>query len=175
MKFYIKWKEIGFAIILMGLSGFVFADLDSGSSKSDYTSPSGDAISFDLDDSGDQESLGDCTMNPSNGTNSTEAYLEDPTIPESELTTDSFTEDASAVLTAAASFSSDADQNQNTGVSNDGNGGNNPNLSDVVETPEDDSPAMPTTPEPATLLIVGVSLAGFVPLVKRYRRKQIIR
>ncbi|MDR2755099.1 MAG: PEP-CTERM sorting domain-containing protein [Planctomycetaceae bacterium] len=168
---HLKLKAIGLVIVLVvGLSGFVFADFDSSGSKSpEYTSPSGDAMTFDLEDTGeDQASSGNCAMNPQNGTGQNGSYLEDqqPT-PELESTPVSFTEDAQPILDAKAATPSNPQTRGDAPYYTN----NMPPTSEEGGNP----PANPTTPEPATLLIIGTSLAGFVPLIKRYRRKQIIR
>ncbi|MDR3196491.1 MAG: PEP-CTERM sorting domain-containing protein [Planctomycetaceae bacterium] len=172
MKFNFKLKEIGLAVVLMGLSGFVFADLDSGGSGKapEFTDPAGTVMSFNYEETGDdQASSGTCATNPSNGNNSAESYVEEPIVePEPQAT--SFTEDAPPLLQSRAAPPTGANVRPNS-------------REPLVEAPialtdnpqEGNDPPTPTTPEPATLLIIGVSLAGFVPLVKRYRRKQTIR
>ncbi|MDR0336908.1 MAG: hypothetical protein LBI18_07445, partial [Planctomycetaceae bacterium] len=57
------------AIVLMGLSGFVFADLNRGSVKVPVVmDDSGKEVSFDYTETGaDQASSGTCATNPSEG------------------------------------------------------------------------------------------------------------
>ncbi|MDR0705715.1 MAG: PEP-CTERM sorting domain-containing protein [Planctomycetaceae bacterium] len=164
MKSYMKLKMVSLTIVLIGLSGFVFADLDnSGSKAPDFTDPSGTAIPFDFAEPGDdQASLGTCAMNPTNGNASGELMDEPIVEPEPQLV--SFVNDAQPLLNEMVPQSS----NPGTNDSNDSlplvpnnfpEGSNPPN------------PLNPTTPEPTTLLIVGMSVVGFVPLVRRYRRK----
>ncbi|MDR2116446.1 MAG: PEP-CTERM sorting domain-containing protein [Planctomycetaceae bacterium] len=172
MKFYFKLKEIGLAIVLMGLSGIVFADLDSSGSKApEFTDPSGASMSFNYEEPGDdQASSGTCATNPSNGNNRNDSYMEEPmNEPEAEFA--SFTDDAQNRLGEAASPTNR--NNMMRGSNLNYPSGDPPSAETNTTTPE--IPANPTTPEPATLLIIGMSLAGFVPLVKRYRRKQTIR
>jgi hypothetical protein len=163
MKFYMKLKSVGLAIVLMGLSGVVLADLSTGSSGS--TDVGG--MTFDLEDTGeDQSSLGTCATNSQEGGTTTTTTTVDEPPAEAETPPESFVNDgatrALASETSDKKSSSQAD-GSNFSSSSSGNSGDSSN---------DDSSTNPTTPEPATLLIIGMSLVGFVPLVKRYRRKQ---
>jgi hypothetical protein len=168
MKFYMKLKKVGLAIVLMGLSGFVFADLDnSGGKMPEFTDPSGTAMSFDYAEPGsDQASLGSCAMNPTTGNGANGAIIEDPQMePESQPV--SFVDDAQPLLRSGMA------PRPISNVETDPNYPFYPPANPVnPETPDPSNPLNPTTPEPATLLIIGMSIAGFVPLVKRYRRKQ---
>ncbi|MDR2705140.1 MAG: hypothetical protein LBC02_05110 [Planctomycetaceae bacterium] len=164
MRFYIKLKKVSLMIILIGFSGFVFADLDSSGGRApEFTDPSGAAMSFDYTEPGDdQASLGSCAMNPTNGNAANGSIVEDPQM-EPEPQPVSFVEDAQPLLRSemAPRPSPNGTDRNNYPL--------NPN---PPEGPDPPNPLNPTTPEPATLFIIGMSIVGFVPLVKRYRRKQ---
>jgi hypothetical protein len=162
MNIYFRLKEIGLAVALMGLSGFVSADMNIDNSKILKFDSSGVLVSFDYAETGDnQASSGTCTQNPTNGNSTNIAITEPEAIiaePEPQV---SFTANVQPLLrSASANLLTNANANERQypprppqGTENDGNSTN------------------PTTPEPATLLILGISLAGFIPLAKRYRRK----
>jgi hypothetical protein len=164
MKFYMKLKKVGLAIVLMGLSGFALADFNnSGSKAPEFTDPSGAAMSFDYSETGsDQASLGSCAMNPTVGNSTNGAIVENPQV-EPEPQPVSFVEDAQPLLRSGMTPRSSVGA---------GTGQNYPLSTSTTSDPSEGGTVNPTTPEPATLLIIGMSLVGFVPLVKRYRRKQ---
>jgi hypothetical protein len=155
-----KLKKVSLTIVLIGLSGVVFADWNSSGSKApEFTDTAGTAMSFDYTETGDdQASLGTCAMNPTTP-NTNGVLMEEPTVePESQPV--SFVEDAQPLLSRMAPQSSDIRTNGSLVSRN------------VSEDSTSTIPLNPTTPEPTTLLIIGMSIVGFVPLVKRYRRKQ---
>ncbi|MDR1140748.1 MAG: PEP-CTERM sorting domain-containing protein [Planctomycetaceae bacterium] len=165
MKFYFKLKAISLTVVLMGLSGFVFADLDFSNRQALEFDSSGTMVSFAATETGEDQASGDsCTMNPTNGNNVNGSLLESEiTEPESPPPI-SFTSNAQPLLQGRSASPS---------TNPDTNGQRYPITPDST-IPDGGNPGNPTTPEPATLLILGMSLAGFVPLVKRYRRKQTI-
>jgi hypothetical protein len=156
-------KVVGLTITLMIFSGFVFADLDnSGSLAPEFTDPSGATMSFNYEETGtDQASLGSCAMNPTAGNNVSGVMLEEPPV-ELEPEQASFVDDAQPLLSEM-----DSRPPYRAIGTNDG-----PRLLSDPPEGSDSNPLNPTTPEPATLLIIGMSAVGFVPLIKRYRRKQ---
>ncbi|MDR1270717.1 MAG: PEP-CTERM sorting domain-containing protein [Planctomycetaceae bacterium] len=166
MKFYFKLKAISLTVVLMGLSGFVFADLDFSNRQALEFDSSGTMVSFAATETGDDQASGDsCTMNPTNGNNMNGSLLESEQInstPEEPQLTSIVTSAESRLQDRSAGSSTNSDTNgtrypmTSSNLTNTSDGGNSEN---------------PATPEPATLLILGMSLAGFVPLVKRYRRK----
>ncbi|MDR1962943.1 MAG: PEP-CTERM sorting domain-containing protein [Planctomycetaceae bacterium] len=181
MKFQLRLKEVGLMTILIGLSNVAFADLSTtsqgqsivfsagSSGSSSYLSGSGNAavndggisMTFDVSKAGDdQASLGTCAMNPTSGSSNFESILDEIPMEEAEADTPFTTFAANALA---------ADNTPNSPSNNDD--GNNyyppSRLPPIIDPP----PINPTTPEPATLLIIGLSVAGFAPLVKRYRRK----
>jgi len=160
MEKLLKLRLVGLIAIFIGFSNFTFADINitgygNDSIKSPVfeqaNSPSGNMLSFDYDQTGDQSSLGTCAMNPM-GSNSTEAILEEFPITDPETYTPISTR-ADTLLSSSAESTTPYTPNDRY-------------------TPLPPEPAPPSaTPEPATLLVLGVGMIGLTPLVRRYRRK----
>jgi hypothetical protein len=164
MDVYFGLKEIGLVVALMGLSGFVSADMNIDNSKILKFDSSGILVSFDYAETGDDQASSEtCAQNPTSNNSMSGAITEPEAIiakPEPQV---SFTANAQPLLrSASASPLINANERQYP---------LRPNGMTPQETENDGNSANPTTPEPTTLLILGLSLAGFIPLIKRYRQK----
>jgi hypothetical protein len=175
MKLFLTVKMAVLVAFLVGLANFACADLNvtntigggNGITSPSFDSPSGDMITFNVDqNSVAQASQGTCVTNPMSG-NNIDAILEELPI-FNQLTTEDY------VSNDSSTFANDNSSNESGSGQRTGERDITPYPGTLPPTPLGDTPGAgnPITPEPATLLIVGLGIAGLAPIARRYRRKE---
>ncbi len=168
------------ASVLSLLVSTVFAGIPSAREAKDLSGGNGSEASlnaaansvmdFTLSANNTDATTGNCATNPTSGANGL-APLPLNAMLNAINTTNLRSEPAREMLVSGVT-SSAANNNggNNSNYNNNSNRNNNYNPSTEGNPPERE-PSQSVTPEPATMLIFGLGLAGLVPLVRSKRRK----
>ena len=162
MKLTTKINYLGLTIIMVGFATCAMADINvvgygntfiQSPVFGDAINPSGNMLNFDYDQTGDQSSLGTCTMNPMSS-NFVEGIIEELPLEEPET------------FVAIQDYDYAAPR-ENSSVNNSPDRPRYRDDNSPPPPPEDN----PSVPEPATFLIMGLGAVGMAPLVRKWRRK----
>lgn len=174
-------------LVCFGYAATAFADIDTlsngGNAIKDNTysidTGSGqtvDEITFEVDPQTKSSSLGNCTMNPQDGAGTTTNFvLEEPRPVQAMMRMSTFTNSDDNTSVTPIAYSPFTSSGQ---TSNDDGYNNGPPIQfisdpdEIIVSPGPDGPGpSAATPEPGTLLILGLGAIGMLPVVRRFRRK----
>jgi hypothetical protein len=157
---FLRLEVVVLVALLMVFSNVAVADIDINRDSILFktigdNTPADNPISFEVNQGGDNSSLGTCAMNPMSGAAMNLETLEEFPLPEfPTYFALSMDDNPRFVGTQPASTNIPSEDI---------------NRYPPVLRPLETIPA--TTPEPATLLLMGIGMVGLAPLVRRYRRK----